>query len=268
MKNWKEAIRDKDLFWEWDNKTSTKDNKTLTQDDKTLTQDDWDFHWVKNLLGYRQEAVMLYEYAREQMAMRELGRIPQKAFKSLSVWDDHLLLCEWPFGYEVLKYFPQTPAKKIPKEVMHEMEAIVTNRAMRAIDLSSISDMQHLGILGKTPTSSSTYKRTETVEIAAFEIDWELGNNELKRRFGKWLTRESDRVNVKGKTNKYSLLKKLGIYRLLNAYKNFEDASSHACEKIQYYSYLEDYLFKGEAEWSKARRRAVLTIERLYPHLG
>ena len=151
---------------------------------------------------------------------------------------------------------------------MHEMEAIVTNRAMRAIDLSSISDMQHLGILGKTPTSSSTYKRTETVEIAAFEIDWELGNNELKRRFGKWLTRESDRVNVKGKTNKYSLLKKLGIYRLLNAYKNFVDASCHACTKIEEYSYLEDYLFQGEAEWSKARRRAVFTIERLYPHLG
>ena len=25
--------------------------------------------------------------------------------------------------------------------------------------------------------------------------------------------------------------KKLGIYRLLNAYKNFEDASSHACDE-------------------------------------
>jgi hypothetical protein len=57
-------------------------NKTSTKDNKTLTQDDWDFHWVKNLLGYRQEAVMLYEYAREQMAMRELGRIPQKPSKA------------------------------------------------------------------------------------------------------------------------------------------------------------------------------------------
>ena len=259
MENWKKVIQDKAIFCEWD-------KETLTKGEKTLTQDDWDFHWVKNLHDYRKEAVMLYEYAREQMEMRELGEIPQGDLNSPSVWDDHPLLGEWPFGHEVLKYFPQTPAKKIPNEVMHEMEAIVTNRAMRAIDLSSISDMQHLGLLGETPTSSNTYKRTETVEIAAFEIDWELGNSELKRRFGKWLTREGDRVKLKGKTNKYSLLKKLGIYRLLNAHKNFFDASSHACTKIQYYSYLEDYLFKGEAEWSKARRIAVLTIERLYPH--
>ena len=252
MENWKKVIQDKAIFCEWDK--------------ETLTQDDWDFHWVKNLHGYRKEAVMLYEYAREQMEMRELGEIPQGDLNSPSVWDDHPLLCEWPFGHEVLKYFPQTPAKKIPKEVMHEMEAIVTNRAMRAIDLSSISDMQHLGLLGETPTSSNTYKRTETVEIAAFEIDWELGNSELKRRFGKWLTREGDRVKLKGKTNKYSLLKKLGIYRLLNAHKNFFDASSHASKLFTKCSYLEDYLFKGEAEWSKARRIAVLTIERLYPH--
>ena len=61
MKNWKKAILDKDLFWEWDK--------------KTLTQDDWDFHWVKNESNERKEAVMLYEYPREQKQIRELGGI-------------------------------------------------------------------------------------------------------------------------------------------------------------------------------------------------
>jgi hypothetical protein len=251
MKNWKEAIRDKDLFWEWDK--------------KTLTQDDWDFHWVKNVLDERLEAILLYEYAREQNQIRELGNIPQKAFKDHSAWDDYQLLCEWPFRHEVLKYFPQTPAKKIPDKVMHEMEAVVTNRAIRTIDFSSISDMQHQGLLEKTPTSSDTYKRTETVEIAAFEIDWELGPHELKRQFGNWLTREGDRAKVKERTSKSALLKALGIYRLLNAHKNFIDASGQAYGQVTENSYLEDYLYKGQAEWSKARRRAVLTIERLYP---
>ena len=251
MKNWKEAIRDKDLFWEWDK--------------ETLTQDDWDFHWLKNESNERKEAIILYEYAREQKHIRELGEIPQGDLKSPSVCDDHPLLCEWPFGHEVLKYFPQTPAKNIPDKVMHEMEAVIEVRALRTFDFSSIRDMQQLEILEKKPTHSGAYKRTETVEIAAFEIDRELSHSELKRRFGKWLNMQVDRAKVKKRTSKDALLKALGIYRLLNAHKNFNDASSHACTKNEYNSYLEDYLYQGEEEWSKAKVKAFMTIERLYP---
>jgi len=252
MKNWKEAILDKDLFWGWDK--------------ETLTQDDWDFHWLNEKSNKRKkEAVMLYEYAREQNQIRELGEIPQGDLNSPSVWDDYPLLCEWPFGHEVLKYFPQTPAKKIPNEVVNRMVIAIADQALRTFDFSSIRDMQQLEILEKKPTHSGAYKRTETVEIAAFEIDRELSHSELKRRFGKWLNMQVDRAKVKKRTSKDALLKALGIYRLLNAHKNFNDASSHACTKIDKYSYLEDYLYKGEEEWSKAKVKAFMTIERLYP---
>ena len=203
---------------------------------------------------------MLYEYAREQKQIRELGGIPLKAFNDLSAWDDYPLLCEWPFGHEVLKYFPQTSAKKIPNEVLYKMGIAIADQSLRTIDCSSIREMQELEILEKKPTRSGTYKRTETVEIAAFEIDWELGHSELKRRFGKWLTRESDRAKVKKRTSKDALLKALGIYRLLNAYKSFTDASGQAYGQGTENSYLEDYLYKGEEEWSKAKVKAFMTI--------
>ena len=114
--------------------------------------------------------------------------------------------------YSSISHKPQP--KTIPDKVMHEMEAVIEVRALRTFDFSSIRDMQQLEILEKKPTHSGAYKRTETVEIAAFEIDRELSHSELKRRFGKWLNMQVDRAKVKKRTSKDALLKALGIYSI------------------------------------------------------
>ena len=103
MKNWKDASKDK-VFWHWD---KTK-----------LTQNDWDFHWIENETSERKETILLYEYAREQNQFREFGLIPQEAFKDLSAWEDYPLLCEWPFGHEVLIHFPETPARGLSSHLL------------------------------------------------------------------------------------------------------------------------------------------------------
>ncbi len=246
MKNWKDASKD-EVFWHWD---KTK-----------LTQNDWDFHWIENETSERKETILLYEYAREQNQFREFGLIPQEAFKDLSAWEDYPLLCEWPFGHEVLIHFPETPARGLSSNLLKEMEASISNRSLPVFDLSTLIAMQEMGIAEKT--NASTLKRSDTSEIVSFEIDWALGPKKLTKHFGNWLKKESERAQVYKRVSHDNLLKSLGIYRLLQAYGKFEDASAHAYASGN--DYLYKYLFNEQSEWSKAKVRALETLVRLYP---
>lgn len=258
---------DPNRYWKWDK--------------KKLTQNDWDFHW----LGEQKDkckAVLVYECSREVIQLRELAK-NSKSKKE-----------EWPFENQLpLEFFPDKPSRQIPNYVLNSMEGWSNSIPhLKTVDLQFIGELHDNGFLEKRTTHFQTFQLTNTKEIAAFEIDWKLGVGQIKEQFSEWVDVASKRFQkvkpqnaddqdlddfisrmsyepVNQTRSHYDArLKELGIYRLLNAYKNFVDASCHACTKIEEYSYLEDYLFQGEAEWSKARRSAVFTIERLYPHLG
>jgi hypothetical protein len=238
-------------YWKWDK--------------KTLTQDDWDFHWIKGYDPEVQEAVLIYECARELNQIRKLEIIPEGSFNDPSVLYDHPLLSIWPLGESALKYFPETSSRKIPTKVIHEMGNAMAERPLFSVGLSGIEYLCEQGFLKKS-ISTDTYQRTETIEITAFEIDWELGHRELKKRFGNWLKIEGQRF-AETRKSYFTLLKALGTYRLLDACSTFEKASKHTVKPMQECDYLVGYLYSEASEWSKAKTKAKATIISCFPSL-
>ena len=243
---------DPNRYWKWDK--------------ETLTQDDWDFHWIESYDSEVQEAVLIYECARELNQIRTLETIPEGSFSDPSALYDHPLLSIWPLGEGALKYFPETPSRKIPTKVIHEMENAMAERPLFSVGLSGLEYLCEQGFLKKS-ISTDTYQRTETIEITAFEIDWELGHRELKKRFGNWLKIEGQRFAKKRKSY-FALLKALGAYRLLDAFSTFEIASEHTDKLLAKCDYLEDYLYSEPSEWSKAKTKAKVTIKSCFPSLS
>ena len=74
----KEEKDDPNRYWKWDK--------------KTLTQDDWDFDWIESYDSEVQEAVLIYECARELNQIRTLEIIPEGSFSDPSVLYDYPLL--------------------------------------------------------------------------------------------------------------------------------------------------------------------------------
>jgi hypothetical protein len=253
MKNWKEAIRDKDLFWEWDK--------------ETLTQDDWDFHW----LGEQKDkckAVLVYECSREVIQLRKLAN--DFRFKNE----------EWPFENQLpLDYFPDKPSKQIPSGILDLMTDWADSISpLKSLDLKFIGELHDNGFLEKRTTHFQTFQLTNTKEIAAFEIDWKLGIGQIKKQFSEWVDVASKRFQkvkpqntddqdlddfisrmsyepVNQTRSHYDArLKELGAYRLQMAVGSWKEAAKQAFDTL-----LKN-LYENQAEWIEANKSTPNTV--------
>ena len=151
----KKETEDENRYWKWDK--------------GTLTKDDWDFRWVSECDKNEQEAILFYECGRDLTGLRELASV----FGS----EDQ----DWPFELLLpLDLFPDTSAKQIPKDILKNMADWCSAKPpLETVDLIEIGKLYEKGFLQKRYTQHFTFQKTNSVEIVAFEIDWNLGPGEL-----------------------------------------------------------------------------------------
>ena len=234
-------------YWRWDK--------------KALTQHDWDFNW----LGEQKDkckAVLVYECSREVIQLRDLAK------------DFSLKKEEWPFENQLpLEFFPEKPSKKIPDEILKIMISWANSiPPLKTVDLKFISDLNEKGFLDKRLTHLQTFQLTNTKEIAAFEIEWNVGAGQIKKQFNEWVDAAANRfqevqspnendkelndfinsitykAQKQTRSHQGSCLKKLAAYRLQMALGSWKKAAERSFEVLR------KDLYENQAEWIEANK--------------